>query len=338
MAKELPQLLDALLDGKNLSQKDAKDFLDSVLKGGVDPLLISAITVALRAKGETAEEIAGLVGAMRSNMISVVAPHAVDIVGTGGDGSNSFNISTVSAFVVAGSGVKIAKHGNRAASSTCGSADVLEALGVNINLTKDQAEEVFKEVGFVFMMAPRFHPALKEVVPIRKALKVRTIFNILGPLCNPAGTDRQLTGVPSIGIAQKMAEVAKKLKYKRMMIVTSDGLDEVSTRRLTHVFDVQGNKVKRFTIDAQKFGMKKPDSIALKGGDARLNADISRLILRGEKGPRRDVVVLNSACALVVAGKAKTIAEGISLAEKSIDMGNARRVLELLVKATNSFA
>ena len=222
-------------------------------------------------------------------------------------------------------------------SSACGSADVLEALGVNINLSKEQAEEVYKKTGIVFMMAPLFHPALKQISLVRKALKVRTIFNLLGPLCNPAGTERQVIGVPSVAIAQKMSAVVQKLKYKRVMIVTADGMDEVSTRRMTHVFDVHGKQVKRMTIDPQKLGFKRPDLKSLLGGDAKKNAEIVKAILRGEKGPARDIVVLNSACGLLVADTVKNIHDGITMAEESIDAGRALKSLSNLVSATQNY-
>jgi anthranilate phosphoribosyltransferase len=332
------EFLKTLVEGKNLTTKETQAFLNSVMKGSVSPALTAAILIALRMKGETSDEIVGFVRAMRENMEHVSAPGAMDIVGTGGDGSGTFNISTASAFVVAGAGVKVAKHGNRAASSKCGSADVLEALGVNIKLSKEQAEEVFRKVGMVFMLAPLFHPATKEVVGVRKELKIRTIFNVLGPLANPASTPRQLIGVPSEKIAKTLAAVAKKLNYKRLLIIASDGMDEVSTFGKTSGYEVRGTSMRKVTIDPKKLGFKKARKKDILGGGAHVNADIVRSILDGEKGPRRDIVVLNSACALYVSGNAKTVKDGIALAVHSLDSGNAKKVLEKLVRETSLFS
>lgn len=331
-------LLQKLVDKKNLTTSEASVFLEGVMNGSVSPVLTAAILTALRMKGESQEEIVGFVRAMRAHMVPVFAPGAMDVVGTGGDGSGTFNVSTTAAFVVAGAGVPVAKHGNRAASSKCGSADVLEALGVNINLTKDQAESVFKKVGMVFMLAPLFHPSTKAVVSVRKELKIRTIFNVLGPFANPASTRIQLTGVPNRDSAQRLAAVAKKLKYKRLLIVTSDGMDEVSLSAKTLCIEVRGTRVRSFTIDPQKLGFKKVSQKKLRGGDAAENALIVESILKGEKGARRDMVVLNGACALYAAGTVSTIREGIALSTESIDSGAAYRILVDLRRETNALS
>lgn len=315
--------------------KDAEAFLDDVIKGEVTSVQIGAILTALRIKGESPAEIVGLVRTMRKHMVSVSAADAVDVVGTGGDGSGTFNISTCAAFVVAGAGAKVAKHGNRAASSKCGSADVLEALGVNISLSKEQAEVVFKNAGIVFLLAPLFHPAMKQVGAVRKELGIRTVFNILGPFANPAGTTRQLVGVPNMDIARKMAKAATALGYRHLLIVTSDdGMDEISLSAKTRVFEVRGKSVKTSTIDPKKYGFKKSSKKDILGGNAEENALIIKDILGGTKGAQRDIVVINAAFALFVAGIARDAKEGILLAEKSIDSGKAREALATLVRET----
>lgn len=333
-----PDLLKKISDKKDLTAKEAESFLDAVMKGNVSQTLIASILVALRMKGESAAEIVGFLRAMRANMVKVNAPGAIDIVGTGGDGTGTFNISTAAAFVVAGAGVKVAKHGNRAASSKCGSADVLEALGVNIQLSKEQAEEVFHTVGLVFMMAPLYHPSMKEVGAVRRELKIRTIFNILGPFANPASTARQLTGVPNADIARTLSLAAQKLGYKRMLIVSSeDGMDEISLCAKTRLYDIQGKSVKKSVIDPKKYGYKKTSFSELIGGDSAKNAQIIRDILGGKRSSRRDIVVFNSAFALYAAGAVETIKEGIQKAQDSIDKGNAQGILDALVRETQKY-
>jgi len=310
--------------------------LSDIIAGSISHQEIKELLLALKEKGETTDEIVGFVKTMRANMRTVDAPGAIDVVGTGGDGSGTFNISTVSAFVVAGAGVPVAKHGNRAASSKCGSADVLEALGVNIEFSPEQASGVFKKTGFVFMLAPLYHPAMKAVVMARKELKVRTVFNLLGPFANPAGTKRQLTGVPDKGAAEMMSKAAQKLGYERMFVVTSDdGMDEISLRATSQLFDVKATGIKQSVIDPKKFGFESPQKDALLGGTAQDNAEIIRSILAGDRGPKRDVVLLNSAYALVVAGKAATVEEGIDRAIVSIDTGAAQLVLEKMIAETS---
>jgi anthranilate phosphoribosyltransferase len=273
---------------------------------------------------------------MRAHALSIEAPGAMDIVGTGGDGSGTFNISTIAAFVVAGCRVKIAKHGNRAASGTCGSADVLEALGVKIELEPKQAQTLFDTAGIVFLFAPRFHPAMKNVVAVRKELKIRTIFNVLGPFTNPAGTKRQLVGVPNSAIARTMAEAAKGLGYEHLLIVTSeDGMDEISLSAKTYAIEVRGTEMKERTIDPTKHGFHKIKKEEILGGGKEENVAIVNEILAGKKGPKRDIVVLNSAFALVVAGRAKKVEEGILMAENSLDEGKAKAVLGRLVEESN---
>src|SRR3989344_272489 len=286
-------LLNGLIEGKDLTAAETSGFLSALMRGEVSPIEAGGILTALRIKGEKPEEIIGLIRSMREFMLKVNAPGAIDVVGTGGDNAGTFNISTAAALVAVGAGAKVAKHGNRAASSKCGSADVLEALGVRIVLSKEEAERVFQKTGMVFLFAPAYHPAAKEVVAVRRELKVRTIFNVLGPFANPAGTVRQVTGVPNKTIAKTMAEVATGLGYEHLLIVTSeDGMDEVSTSALTHVYELRGTDTQEWTIDPSGYGIEKPATGALLGGTAEENALIIRNIFDGENGPKRDIVVL----------------------------------------------
>lgn len=288
---------------------------------------------------ETVDEIVGFIKTMRKHMVKIKAHKAIDIVGTGGDGIGTFNISTASSFVVAGCGVPVAKHGNRAASSKCGSADVLDNLGVNLNLTPIQLEEVFKKTGIVFLFAPTFHPAMKIIGPVRKELGFRTIFNFLGPFLNPAGTKRQILGVPNMKIAQKLSKVAAKLNFIHLLLVTSeDGMDEITTTAKTKIFEIKSSQINSYSISPEKYKFKIARKSDLLGQDASANAAILLSILKGEKGPRRDIVLLNSAAALFVSGKVKNIANGVTLAEKSIDSGSALQTLQKLITESNKYA
>lgn len=332
-------LLNKLVDGNNLSQKEASFLLEKIIAGKLTPAQIVAVLVSLRTKGETVDEIVGFIQTMRKHMVKISAPKAIDIVGTGGDGIGTFNISTASSLVVAGCGVKVTKHGNRAASSKCGSADVLESLGVNISLTANQAKKVLGKVGTVFLFAPNFHPAMKNIAQIRRELGIRTVFNFLGPFLNPASTSRQLLGVFNIEVAKKLAQVAAKLKFSHLLLVSSpDGMDEITTTGKTKVFEIEGSKIRSYIISPEKYGVKLVSKKHLLGGDASENASIILKILNGEKGAKRDIVVLNSAAALCLAGKAKNIAEGILLAEKSIDSQSAFQILQNLIKETQKYA
>lgn len=331
------EILNKLIEKKDLTVKEAYLFLIDVMNGVITPTQTGAILTALRMKGESISEVRGFLQAMREKMLHIRAKDALDVVGTGGDGSGTFNISTASAFVAAGAGAKIAKHGNRAASSKCGSADVLEALGVNIQLTPEQAESVFEAAGIVFMFAPVYHASMKQVVAVRKELKVRTIFNILGPFANPAGTTRQLVGVPNLDIAKKMAKVGAMLGYAHLIIVTGeDGMDEISLSAKTRGFEVRGKSIRAFVIDPKKYGFKKSSKKEMLGGSAEENALIIKDILSGKKGAKRDIVVLNAAFGLYVAGIAKTPKEGIALAERSLNSGAGSEALERLIKHSNA--
>lgn len=337
---EIKQLLNKILDKKDLTIKEASALLERIIQGELNPTQVAAVLVGLRTKGESVEEIIGFIQTMRKYMSKVATDgQAMDIVGTGGDGSGTFNISTTSSFIVAGCGIKVAKHGNRAASSKCGSADVLESLGVNINLTPEQAGKVLQRVGMVFLFAPLYHPAMKNIGPVRKELGIRTIFNFLGPFLNPAQTKRQLLGVPSKIIAKKLAQVATKLQYKHLMLVISeDGMDEITTTGKTSVFDIKGTKIKTFSISPKEYGIRLTTKNNLLGKDVLDNANIIKDILKGEKNPKRDIVVLNSAAALIVAGKVKTIKQGMKMAQQAIDSGAALKVLENLIRETQKYA
>ena len=318
--------------------KEAGFLLEKIISGELNPFQSAAVLVALRTKGETVEEILGFIQTMRKHMVKIKASNAIDIVGTGGDRSGTFNISTAASLVVAGAGIPVAKHGNRAASSKCGSADCLEALGVHINLTPEQAEKVFKKTSFVFLFAPNFHPAMKQIAPIRKELGLRTIFNFLGPFLNPAGTKRQLLGVSNIKIAAKLAKVAVKLKFDHLLLVSSeDGMDEITTTAKTKVFEIKGKDLKTYTISPKQFGIKLAAKHELAGKDIKNNVNIIKNILKGKKGAARDIVVLNSAAAIYLAGKTKNIFDGILLAEQSIDSGKAMAILENLIKETQKY-
>jgi len=303
------------------------------------PSQIGAILTALRIKGETVDEILGFIKAMRKHMIRVGITNAIDVCGTGGDGSKSFNISTAVSFVVAGAGVPVAKHGNRAASSTCGSADVLEALGVNIMLSASQAKHVLEKTGMVFLFAPLFHPATKQVALVRKEIKIRTIFNFLGPFLSPASGSKQLIGVPNKEIAEKLIVVGQKLGYKHLVIASStDGMDEISLFAKTNMFTLKNNTIKQFVLDPKKYFPKNVSKKTIEEGTLRENAGFIKDIVNGVKSTKRDIVVLNSAVALVVADKATSIEEGINLAEKSIDSGAAKKVLESVIQETQKYA
>ena len=334
--------LNKLVQKENLTQEESHQLLVAMMKGEMSQGQIAALLTALRMKGETIEEILGFIIAMRENMVTIQekqSDNAIDVCGTGGDGKGTVNISTAVAFVVAGCGVQVVKHGNRAASSKSGSADVLEALGIKINLTPEQAQNILQKVGMVFLFAPLFHPSMKQVAMVRKELQIRTIFNFLGPFANPASVKRQLIGVPNKEIAETVAEVGKKLGYEHLMIVTSeDGLDEISISSKTHVFEIRENTVTKSVIDPKDFGFQISSAKEISGGNAAENASLMRDLFDGKKGAIRDMVVLNSSVALLVAGKVKNIAEGIQLARASIDKGRAKKVLDNVIKETQQYA
>jgi anthranilate phosphoribosyltransferase len=299
---------------------------------------MGGLLMALRVRGETVEEITGAVSTMRAKMLPVDAPNnAVDVVGTGGDASGSFNISTCAAFIVAGAGVPVAKHGNRALSSRSGAADVLGALGVRVDLAPEAISGCINEAGIGFMFAPLHHPAMKNVGPTRVELGTRTIFNLLGPLSNPAGVKKQMVGVFSKHWVEPIAQVLKNLGTERAYVVHgSDGLDEITTSGPTSVAALEGGKVRTFEITPEEVGLSKVKPDALRGGDAEENASALKAVLEGKKNPYRDVAVFNAAAALVVAGIADDLKGGVVLAQKSIDSGEAEGRLDRLIAVSNA--
>lgn len=333
------EAIQALVTGKSLTMDEASQVMDEIMEGKVTPAQFGAFVTALRLKGETVDEISGMAKVMRARAIRVtVADPVIDIVGTGGDGLNSFNISTVTAFVVAGAGLKVAKHGNRAASSQCGAADVLEALSVKFNLNAEQVQKCIEEVGIGFMFAPTFHPAMKYAGPPRREIGIRTVFNILGPLTNPAWAKNYLLGVADGALVEKMALVLKSLGCNHALVVHGDdGLDEITISGPSQVCELKDGRLKKYTVTPQDFGIQTADLDTLKGDTAELNAAMLRSILWGDKGPKRDVVLMNAAAALVAGDKAKTLKQGMELANQSINSGQALAKLEHLIKLSNTF-
>jgi anthranilate phosphoribosyltransferase len=306
--------------GTSLTREEAARGFGTMMSGEATPSQMGALLMALRVRGETVDEITGAVTVMRDKMLRVAAPAgAVDVVGTGGDASGSYNISTCAAFIVAGAGVPVAKHGNRALSSRSGAADVLDALGVNIELSPDGVARCIREAGIGFMFAPAHHPAMKNVGPTRVELGTRTIFNLLGPLSNPAGVTRQMVGVFSRQWVEPLAQVLKNLGSDSAWVVHgSDGLDEITLCGPTFVAELQNGAVHTFEIAPEHVGFACVKSDALRGGDAKENAEALRAVLKGDKDPFRDVALMNAGAALVVAGQAMDLKEGVALASKSI--------------------
>jgi anthranilate phosphoribosyltransferase len=330
-------LIGKVATGATLSRDEAANAFGQMMAGEVTPSQMGALLMALRVRGETVEEITGAVTTMRSKMLRVEAPpDAIDIVGTGGDASGSFNISTCAALIAAGAGVPVAKHGNRALSSRSGAADVLSALGVNIDLTPEQIGHCIREAGIGFMFAPAHHPATKNVAATRAELGTRTIFNLLGPLSNPAGVKRQMVGVFSRHWIEPLAQVLKNLGAETVWVVHgSDGLDEVTTSGPTSVAALSNGEVRSFEIAPKDVGLSPVKPEALRGGDAETNARAVQEVLEGKKNAFRDVALLNAAAALVVAGKAKDLAGGFKLAAHSIDSGEAEARLDRLIVVSN---
>ena len=323
---------------KNLTQKETQQLINRMMTGEMSRVEMGKMLKNLAQKGETPDEIIGAIGALRSRMQTLQAPiGSVDTCGTGGDGKNTFNVSTAVALVVAGTGVSVAKHGNRKASSSCGSADVLEALGVNINLTPDQAKNVLESIGIVFLFAQLYHPAMKYVASVRKELEIRTIFNFIGPFCNPAGVRRQVVGVPNLEVLETLSHVAKELEYEYLALVTSkDGMDEISPAAPSYTRIIKNSHVSSLEIDPKKYGFHDESIEDIIGGDVQKNASIIRNILNGVKGAQRDTVLLNAAMALLVSGKATTIEHGLKLAAKSIDSRAAKHTLEALIHSSHN--
>jgi len=325
----------------NLTAAEAEQAMSLILSGDATTAQIAAFLVAMRMKKETPAELLGLARALRARMTRVDAGPGtvIDTCGTGGDSAGTFNVSTVVALVVAGAGVRVAKHGNRSISSRCGSADVFEGLGVRIDLPPDAAGRSIRETGIGFLFAPAFHPAMKHAQPARVELKMRTVFNLLGPLANPAGATAQLVGAPSVEAAELMAEALASLGLERGFVVHgSDGLDEITTTGPTTVLEITRGAIAHRTVEPADFGIALARAEDLKGGDRDENCRIARAILGGETGPRRDVVLVNASAALVAAGRAGSFEQGVALAAESIDSRAARTRLEELVRFSQSAA
>jgi anthranilate phosphoribosyltransferase len=325
---------------RDLTEEEAGAALTDVFSGEATPAQLAAYLIALRLKGETVDEIAGMARVMREHALPVnVDGPLIDTCGTGGDGSGSFNVSTAAAFVLAGAGVSVAKHGNRAMTSGCGSADVLEALGAKIDLEPDQVAECIRKTGFGFMFAQAFHPAMKYAAGPRREIGVRTVFNILGPLTNPAGARSQLLGVARPELSDKLASALQRLGSHHVLVVHGDGgVDEVALSGPTQVHEVKDGAVRHYEISPQEAGLSVQPISAIKGGTPEQNAAALTSILQGETGPLRDVVVLNAATALIAADVAQSLAEGTQLAAESIDSGNAAARMKAFVELTQGFA
>ncbi len=337
MSDELKPLIAKVADGNSLTADEAEAAFTIIMSGQATEAQIGAFLMALRVRGETVDEITGAVRAMRAKALAVKAPEgAIDVVGTGGDGSGTYNISTAAAIVVAGCGVPVAKHGNKALSSKSGAADVLTALGVNIDADLSLVERAIAEAGIGFMMAPRHHSAMKYVGPARVEMGTRTIFNLLGPLSNPAGVTRQFTGVFAKDWIEPMANVLGNLGCEAAWVVHgSDGLDEMTTTGPTFVAELKGSKVTTFEVSPEDAGLGVASPEDLKGGDGAHNADALRQVMDGEPGPYRDVTLYNAAGALIVAGKAKDLKQGVEIAAAAIDGGQAKAALDKMVAITN---
>jgi anthranilate phosphoribosyltransferase len=357
-------ILDALHQLANhresLSRVAARDVMGEVLSGKCTDAQIAALLISLRMKGETVEEIVGFAEAIRAAAAPLPIDRAaesiavtgtgrealaedcendslVDTSGTGGDASGTFNISTATALVTAGAGVRVAKHGNRSISSKCGSADVVEALGINIQLSPERAAQCLREIGICFLYAPNLHPAMKQVQGVRRELRMRTMFNLLGPLTNPARANGQVVGVYSLELVEKLAEALSMLGLRRALVVHGlDGLDEITVTGVTRIAEAREGSVRSYEVEPEEFGMKRASLQEIAGGDATENATIIRAVLGGERSARRDVVLLNAAAALVASGRADHIAAALSLAAKSIDSGLAAGKLEALVKFSSA--
>jgi anthranilate phosphoribosyltransferase len=333
-----PALIEKLRRQEDLTTEEAAGAMATIMRGEAAPAQIGGLLVGLAMKGERPTELVGFAQTMRANALTITpAPGPLfDTCGTGGDRSGTFNISTVAAIVLAACGLRIAKHGNRSASSQCGSADVLEALGVNIQATPAVVEQCLGETGVAFLFAPTFHPAMKHVGQARRDLGVRTAFNLLGPLTNPARPARQIVGVPKPELTELLARTLSLLGSERAWVVHgADGLDELSTTGYTKVSECRGSAVQTFYVHPADFGLPKASPESLKGGDAAKNADIAKSVLKGDAGPARDVVLLNAGAALFVAGRADTVRDGIAAAAAAIDSGAAAKVLAALIEVSN---
>lgn len=331
--------LERIIGGNDLTQAETTDAFDRIMSGEATPSQIAGFIVALRMKGEAVDEIAGGAASMRRHavLIDTGGTSVVDTCGTGGDSCDTFNVSTTAAFAVAGAGVPVAKHGNKAISSRCGSADLLMELGVNIEVDPETVEECIRDVGIGFLFAPRLHPAMKHAMGPRRELGVRTIFNMLGPLTNPAGAQGQIIGVFAPELTEPFADVLRLLGSRRAFVVHGhDGMDELTTTAASRVSELCDGQVRTYELDPLEFIGDYANADDLRGGEPSDNADIARRVFSGEKGPCRDIVCLNAAAAIVAGGRADNIAEGWSLACESLDTGRARAALDGLVEATQA--
>ncbi len=334
------EAIEQLINSQALTMEDASTVMREIMEGESTPAQLAAFLIALRMKGETAQEMAGMAAVMREKALRVeVDGLVVDTAGTGGDGKGTFNISTAAAFVAAGAGVKVAKHGNRAASGSCGSADVLEEMGVAIELGPEQVRRCIEEVGIGFMYAPAFHPAMKYAVPVRRELGIRTVFNLLGPLTNPAGAGGQLVGTPDVEVAEKMAQVLHLLGSQHSMVVHGDdGLDELTLGSDTQVWEVRNNDIQSYRISPSELGLPAASLQDIQGGDKADNARLLREVCSGREGPVGDVVLLNAAAALVVGNAVQDLAEGIDMARTVIKSGSASRCVDNLIERSQQLA
>ena len=334
----IKEAITALISGRSLTTEEAGLVMEEIMQDEVTPAQFGAFVTALRMKGETAGEIAGLAGVMRAKAVQVkIADPVIDIVGTGGDGLHTFNISTAAAFVAAGAGLKVAKHGNRAMSSQCGSADVLEALGVRIDLNAEQVKKCIQEVGIGFMFAPMFHPAMKYAASPRREIGIRTVFNILGPLTNPAGARAQVVGVADVTLVEKLTLVLKSLGcYHALVVHGEDGLDEITISGKTHVCELKDAHIENYSIGPEDFGLSRASLDSLRGGTAGENAALLRSIFTSVSGPQQDVVLMNAAAGLLAGDRVETLQQGVILAKEVIDSGQALAKLERLIDFSQS--
>jgi len=337
---ELKEVIRKVVERQDLSETEAHDALGVIMDGQATPAQIAALITALRMKGETVEEIAGFARGMRerAQRIRPRVDGLVDVVGTGGDRISTFNVSTTAAFVVAAAGAYVAKHGNRAVSRRCGAADVLEALGVNIQVAPEVVERCVEDIGMGFLFAPLYHPAMKHAVGPRREIGIRTVFNILGPLTNPAGARHLLVGVYDPGLIELMAQVLLELGVRRALVVHGDGMDEVSTLGPTTVAEARDGRVRTYTVEPDSLGLPRPAPEAIAGGAPEENARITEAVLRGERGAPRDLVLLNAAAGLVAADLAEDLREGLALAARAVDSGAAYERLEALRARTRAEA
>ena len=335
----IKEALSKIVSGSDLTLAEAREVMREIMRGEATQAQIGAFLTALRMKGETVDEIAGCAQAMRESAIAVKPKRnqLVDTCGTGGDGSGTFNISTTVAFVAAGAGLAVAKHGNRSVSSRCGSADLLQALGVNLELTPEQVAQCIDEVGIGFLFAPKLHPAMRYALAPRQEIGLRTIFNILGPLSNPAQTKRQLLGVYHSDLTELMAEVLLALGAEHAFVVHgADGLDELSVTGLNKISRLHDGDIETYYLDPQDLGLPRAKLSDLAGGSVEDNAAITKALLAGKDGPKRDVILLNAAAVLIAGGKASSFSEGLKLAAEAIDNGSAQRKLHQLVEFSRS--